>query len=224
MSIQKNVYPYTFYIDYSSGLKVTAFDNLDPENEFIVRAYIKKSKINSKLKWVHNSAGGSYVEEETINSEDFLIEWGTHVLKSNHYFVYYYRGFAPYFIEIVDKKSQKIVHTDLFDPRHKLINFTLHSDDVKTLHTWMCVLEKFKNENECQLSITNNYLKENQIYDFVDCYWSVEENFERFYAGYDIGHFGTENAPHLFMNPDGIQGKNDLEIIEDILHHYTKNL
>ena len=27
-----------------------------------------------------------------------------------------------------------------------------------------------------------------------------------------------------FQNPDGIQGKNDLEIIEDILYHYTKNL
>ena len=70
----------------------------------------------------------------------------------------------------------------------------------------------------------NIYLKENQIYDFVDCYWSIEENFQRFYAGYNIGRFGTENTPDLFQNPDGIQGKNDLEIIEDILYHYTKSL
>jgi hypothetical protein len=224
MSIQQNIYPYTFYVDYSSGLKVTVFDNVDPENDFTVRAYIKKTKINSKLKWSFTSAGGNHIEEETINSEDFLIEWGTHVLKSNHYYIYHYRGFVPYYIEITDNKTQEIVHKESFDTRHKLVNFTLHSDDPIILHTWMCVIENFKKDNECQISITNNYLKENQKYDFVDCYWSVEENFERFYAGYDIGRFGTEDVPHLFMNPDGIQGKNDLEIIEDILYHYSKKL
>jgi len=224
MTQPQNLYPYTFHVDYSSGLKITVFDNLDSENEFVIRAYTKKSKIQSKLKWTHNSAGGSYIEEEIINNKDFLIEWGTHVVKSNHYYTYYYKGLVPYFIEIVDNKTDELVHTEIFDTRHKLVNFNLHSDNLNTLHTWMCVLEKFKKENECQISITNDYLKENQQYDFVDCYWSVEENFERFYAGYDIGRFGTEEAPHLFMNPDGIQGKNDLEIIEDILYHYTKNL
>ncbi len=82
MSQPLNLYHYTFHVDYSSGLKITVFDNLDPENEFVVRAYTKKSKIQSKLKWSHNSAGGSYIEEETINNEDFLIQWGTHVIKS----------------------------------------------------------------------------------------------------------------------------------------------
>jgi hypothetical protein len=85
------------------------------------------------------------------------------------------------------------------------------------------IFSRGKIDNE-KISIVNNYLKENQQYDFVDCYWSLEENFKRFYAGYEIGRFGTEEAPHLFMNPDGIQGKNDLEIIEDTLYHYTKSL
>lgn len=224
MNESKNLYPYTFHIDYSHGLKITVFDNLDPENDFTVRAYTKKSKVQSFLKWTQNSAGGSYIEEETTNSEDFYLSWGEHTIKSNYYYVYFYKGFVPYFIEIIDNKTKQIVYEEAFDPRHKLVNFTLCSEDPITLHTWMCVIEKFKKENECQISITNNYLKENQKYDFVECYWSVEENFQRFYAGYEIGRFGTEEAPHLFMNPDGIQGKNDLEIIEDILYHYSKNL
>ena len=224
MSNQKNIFPYTFIVDFSSGLKISCFDTLDLENTFTIRAYIKKSKFDNKLKWTYNGAGGHYVESETINNEDFIIIWWDQIIKSNHYYSYYYKGFAPYYIEITDNKTQEIVYKESFDTRHKLINFTLHSDDPITLHTWMCVIEKFKKENECQISITNNFLKENQKYDFVDCYWSVEENFERFYAGYGVGRFGTEEAPHLFMNPDGIQGKNDLEIIEDILYHYSKNL
>ena len=219
-----NQYPYTFTIDYSNGLKVIVYDNLDSENTFLSRVYIKKTKNQNKLKWAHNSAGGHWVEEEFINSEEFYLSWGEHNIKSDHFYVYYYKGFAPYYIEITDNKTQEIVYKEAFDTRHKLINFTLHSNDPKTLHTWMCAIGKFKKDNECQISITNDYLKENQIYDFVDCYWSIEENFQRFYAGYNIGRFGTENTPDLFQNPDGIQGKNDLEIIEDILYHYTKSL
>jgi len=224
MNVFENISPYTFIIDYTSGLKVSCFDNYDPENTFSIRVYIKKLKVDNKLKWTYSSAGGHYVESETINSEDFLILWGEQVVKSKFFYWYSYKSFVPYHIKITDNKTEEIVYEESFDPRHKLINFTLHSEDEKTIHTWMCVLEKFKKENECQISITNNYLKENQKYDFVDCYWSVEENYQRFYAGYDIGRFGTKDAPNLSVNPDGIQGKNDLEIIEDILYHYSKNL
>jgi hypothetical protein len=219
-----NISPYTFIVDFSSGLKISCFDNYDPENTFSVRVYIKKSKIDKKLKWTYIGSGGHYVESEVVNSDDFLILWGEQTVKSKYYYWYSYKAFVPYYIKVTDNKTEEVVYEELFDPRHKLLNFTLHSDDPITLHTWMCVLEKFKKENECQISITNNYLKENQKYDFVDCYWSVEENFQRSYASYEIGRFGTEEAPHLYMNPDGIQGKNDLEIIEDILYHYSKNL
>ena len=81
MNVHQNLYPYTFIVDISSGLKVSCFDNLDPENTFTVRAYIKKAKINSKLKWTYNGAGGHYVESEVTNSEDFLILWGEHTVK-----------------------------------------------------------------------------------------------------------------------------------------------
>jgi len=219
-----NISPYTFITDFSSGLKISCFDNQDSENTFSVRTYIKKNKITSKLKWEYISSGGHYVESEIINNDEFLILWGEQVVKSEHYYWYSYKALVPYYIKITDNKTEKVVYEESFDPRHKLINFTLHSDDPSTLHIWMCVLDKFKKENECQISITNNYLKENQKYDFVDCYWNTEEKFQRFYAGYEVGRFGTDNAPHLFLNPDGTQGKNDLEIIEDILYHYSRNL
>jgi hypothetical protein len=66
-----NQYPYTFIIDYSNGLKVIVYDNLDSENTFLSRVYIKKTKNQNKLKWTHNSAGGHWVEEEFINSEPY---------------------------------------------------------------------------------------------------------------------------------------------------------
>ena len=39
-----NQFPYTFTIDYSNGLKVIVYDNLDSENSFLSRVYIKKTK------------------------------------------------------------------------------------------------------------------------------------------------------------------------------------
>ena len=218
---------YTFRIDYSEGLKVTVYDLDNPETEFLVRIYVRKSKINSRLKWGYGANGGKWIEEEFINAEDFLIGWGEARIKSNHYYTYYYKGYAPYYIEIHDlslTQDNKVVYSESFDPRHKLINFTLYSDHPETLHTWMCAISKFKKENECQISIVNDYLKQNQKYDFVDSYWGVEENFERYYAGFDIGRFETENAPNFFKNPDGLKNKSDLEIIEDILYHFTKKL
>lgn len=216
--------PYTFYIEYSDGLKVTPFDLNNPENRFLIKVFIRKTKINSQLKWNYGSSGAKWIEEETTNAEDFLIGWGENTIQSNYYYTYFYKGFAPYYIEIYDLTTNELAYSEHFDIRHKLINFTLHSDNTETLHTWICAIEKFKKENNCQISIINDYLKQNQKYDFVDSYWSVEENFERYYAGYHIGRFGDENAPNLFNNPDGIKGKNDLEIIDDILYHYTKSL
>jgi len=215
---------YTFRIDYSDGLKITLHDLENKDNEFLVRIFLQKNKITSKLKWNYASSGGKWIEEEIINSETFKVGWASNRIKNNNFYKYYYKGFAPYYIEIYDVSSDELIHTENFDIRHKLVNFTLDSENPSTLHTWMCAIHKFKKENNCQISITNEYLKNNQNYDFVDTYWSPEENFQRYYAGYNIGRFGTPNSPVLHKNPDGIQNKNDLEIIEDILYHYTTKL
>lgn len=215
---------YTFRIDYSDGLKITLHDLENKDNEFLVRIFLQKNKITSKLKWNYASSGGKWIEEEIVNSETFKVGWASNNIKNNNFYKYYYKGFAPYYIEIYDASTSELIFTENFDPRHKLVNFTLESDNPSTLHTWMCVIQKFKKENDCQISIINEYLKTNQNYDFVDTYWSPEEAFQRYYAGYIIGRFGTPNAPVLHKNPDGILNKNDLEIIEDILYHYTTKL
>jgi hypothetical protein len=218
---------YTFRIHYIDGLQIEVIDFTDKTSQFLCRVFIKKQKVNSRLEWNYSSAGSKWIEEEFVNAEDFLISWGENTIRSHQYYKYFYKGLAPYHIKIykkVDEGEDELIHEEDFDPRHKLINFTLHSDNPETLHTWVCVIDKFKKENNCQISITNSILKETQPYDFVDAYFDPEEKYDRYYAGYEIGRFGDENAPNLYRNPDGIQGKNDLEIIEDILYHYTTKL
>ena len=216
---------YTFRISFQDGLVVTPYDLENPETLFWVRVHFNKTKTTGRLVWNHSAAGGKWIEEEFTNSEDFKIGWGDIHLKSGHFYGYYYKGLVPYEIEIRNAdEDNALVFSESFDPRHRLVNFTLDSDNPETLHTWMCAIEKFKKETDCQISIKNDYLKENQKYDFVECYWGAEESFERYYAGFQIGRFGDENHPDLYRNPDGLKNKNDLEIIEDILYHYTKRI
>lgn len=218
---------YTFSIHYIDGLKIEARDLNNPDTKFLCRVFLKKKKIDTRLEWNYSSAGSEWIEEEFVNAEDFLISWGENEVRSGQYYKYFYKGLVPYIIQIFkinEGTENTLVHEEKFDPRHKLVNFTLHSENPETLHTWACVIDKFKKENNCQVSITNKHLKENQKYDFIDAYFSPEEGYDRFYAGYEIGRFGDDNVPNLYHNPDGIQGKNDLEIIEDILYHYSRNL
>lgn len=215
---------YTIKIDYSTGVKITLWDNHNKDNKFKVRIYIQKTKIQHKLLYNYNSGGSKWIEEECVNAKEFRIPWCELEIKSGMWYTIPYKGFVPYRMEVVDFSTDEVILNEVFDVRNKLVNFYLHSNNPETIHTWMCVIEKFKEENNCQISIINNYLKSNQKYDFVDSYWGEEENFIRYYAGYGIGRFGTENVPNFQCNPDGIKGKNDLEIIEDILYHYTKRI
>ncbi len=213
---------YQFFINFNHGLRIECKDNECPDTTFQIKIFVNKIHQNSKLKWNYLATGGNYVVEEITNSKEFKIEYTKNYCPTHTYFAYHYRGLIPYIIEIYN--NQELIHTEKFDPRHKLINFTLNSDDPKTIHTWMCAIENFKKENNCQISIINNYLKVNQNYDFVDSYWDVEEEFDRYYAGYLVGRYGSDDAPDLYLNPNGTKNKNDLEIIEDILYYYIKNL
>ena len=85
-------------------------------------------------------------------------------------------------------------------------------------------IKKFKDENNCEISVINDILWKNKEYDFIDAYYRVEDNFTQYYAGFTIGRFGNENTPDLYCNPDGLKNKTSLDIIEDILYHYTKNI
>ena len=215
---------YSFRIEYQNGLQVEIFDNHDKDSKFRCFVYVYNQKLKSKLQYNYNGAGAKWVEEELVSQSIDKLPWCEMDIKSHTWSRLGYKGFIPFYLEIMDLKTKEIIYKESFDPRHKLINFTLYSQDTDTIHTWMCVIEKFKKEHNCQISITNDYLKNNQKYNFVDSYWKEKDNFSRYYAGFKIGRFGTENAPDLNLNPDGIKHKNDLEIIEDVLYHYTKHI
>jgi hypothetical protein len=219
-----NTSNYQFRVDYSNGLEIHCHDLINEDTKFYVKVFIHKTKIDSNLKWKYVASGGHYVTEEILNTEDFEFPF-TYKTVSNHRFYHlHYRGFVPYKIEIYHDETKELLFTDNFDPRNKLVNFTLNSGDPITLHTWMCAIDKFKKENGCQISIINDYLKKNQKYSFVDSYWGFDEDFNRYYAGYKIGNYGNKSAPDFQLNPDGTQNKNDLEIIEDVLYYFTKML
>ena len=215
---------YSIVIEYQNGLRITCYDLHDDTTEFWVKIYIKQQKQTRKLVWEHNSVGGQAVDEIIINNEIFKIPFAESGIKHAYFVDYFYKGLVPYNIEIYKRYTNDLIYSESFDCRHKLVNFTLDSTDPKELHTWACAIKKFKNENNCEISVINDILWETKEYDFIDAYYRVEDNFTQHYAGFTIGRFGDENAPDLYRNPDGLKNKTSLDIIEDILYHYTKNL
>jgi len=159
-----------------------------------------------------------------MNNESFNIPFLETSIKNHHFTDFFYKGFVSYNIEITKRYTEEIIYSESFDCRYKLVNFTLHSNDIKELHTWMCAIKKFKDETNCEISIINDWIWENKEYDFVDAYYRFKDNFNQYYAGYVIGRFGDENAPDFYRNPDGLKNKTSLDIIEDILYHFTKKL
>jgi hypothetical protein len=215
---------YSIFIEYQNGLRITCYDLQDNTTEFWIKIYIKQQKQNRKLVWEYNSVGGKIVDEIITNNEDFKIPFAESALKHAHFVDYFYKGLVPYHIEIYKRYTDDLIYSESFDCRHKLVNFTLDSTDPKELHTWICAIKKFKEENNCEISIINDILWENKEYDFIDAYYRVEDNFIQYYTGFVIGRFGDKNAPDLYRNPDGLKNKTSLDIIEDILYHYTKKL
>jgi hypothetical protein len=215
---------YSFVIEYQNGLRITCYDLTDDTTEFWVKVFIKQQKNTKKLVWENNSVGGQIIDETLINNELFKIPFAESAIVSKHFTEYFYKGLVPYHIEIYKRYTNDLLYSESFDCRHKLVNFILNSNDFKELHTWACAIKKFKEENNCAISVINDKLWEIKEYEFIDAYYRVEDNFTQYYAGYTIGRFGDENAPNLYNNPDGLKNKTSLDIIEDILYHYTKNL
>lgn len=215
---------YSFVIEYQNGLRITCYDLTDDTTEFWVKVFIKQQKNTKKLVWENNSVGGQIIDETLINSELFKIPFAESAIVSKHFTEYFYKGLVPYHIEIYKRYTNDLLYSESFDCRHKLVNFILNSNDPKELHTWACTIKKFKDENNCEISVINDCLWEIKEYDFIDAYYRVKDNFTQYYAGYTIGRFGDENTPNLYYNPDGLKNKTSLDIIEDILYHYTKNL
>ena len=107
---------YTFIVEYRNGLRVVPHKKEAGDTMFEIRIYMNKTKINTKLVWNTNSGGAKWIEEETINSEDFKLSWATTRLKANHFQNYYYKGYVPYIVEFHDlslPKEKTLVFTDV---------------------------------------------------------------------------------------------------------------
>jgi len=216
---------YSFKIDYRDGLCIHVHDqSTQPIEKFIVRVFIHKQQINKKLDYAYNSADSKAIIETFINSEEFDIPWVENIIPNHNHIRWFYKGFVPYIIEIRHPETNEVIFTEKFDLRNRLINFTLVSEDPKELHTWMCVIDNFRKEWGCDISIINTHLHQTQEYDWVTAYFPNNAPWDQFYAGYTIGRFGTKEAPDYFMNPDGVEGKNSLEIIDDILNFFWTKL
>lgn len=217
---------YSFKIDYKDGLSIHVHDNHIPQilDRFAVRVFFYKKQVTKKLEYVYNSADGKAVTETISNSEEFPIPWVENIILNHNYIKWFYKGFVPYIIEISNPDTGEIIYTEKFDPRNRLINFTLVSEDPKELHTWMCVIDSFRKKWDCDISIINDQLYSTQEYDWVTVYSPSHSGFDQFYAGYTIGRFGTKEAPDYFLNPDGVEGKNSLEIIDDVLNFFWDKL
>jgi hypothetical protein len=215
---------YSFIVDYRDGLCVHVHDDDNKLNEFLVEISIEKTKVVKKLKYNYNNSGSKSIEEEIINSEDFKILWEAANIPNHSYLRWFYKGFVPYEVKILNPHTREILLEDKLDLRYKLVNFTLYSENPEELHVWMCVIDKFRKEHNCNISIINGYLHETKKYDWVTAYLPWGSDFNQFYTGYNVGKFGTEGAPDYFYNPDGIINKNSLEIIEDILCFFGNKL
>jgi hypothetical protein len=217
---------YSFRIDYRDGLTVHVHDNHNPQtlDKFLIKVHFNKKSITKRLEYDYNTADGKVVVETITNVEEFKIPWVENLLLNHNQMSWFYKGFVPYVIEIFNPYTNELLFTDKFDPRRRIVNFTLHSDDPKELHTWLCAISSFKKRLDCDISIKNDYLYQTQEYDWVSIYAPLESNFDQFYAGYVVGYFGTKEAPDYFFNPDGVEGKNSYEIIDDVLNFYWDKL
>ena len=112
---------YSFIVDYRDGLCVHVHDDDNKLNEFLVEISIEKTKVVKKLKYNYNNSGSKSIEEEIINSEDFKILWEAANIPNHSYLRWFYKGFVPYEVKILNPHTREILLEDKLDLRYKLV-------------------------------------------------------------------------------------------------------
>ena len=113
--------------------------------------------------------------------------------------------------------------TDTLDCKFKLVNFTLHPKDDRELYTWMNVIENFKKDMQCDISIKNDTVYSTTEFDSIaDVKYKTDDPNKQYYLGLHIGRFYLPNTqiPDFNYHPNQLHNKNSLDIINDILYHY----
>lgn len=217
-----------FSIDYTNGLTISnKFYDLEYANKknnhaFGVKTYFQTKKIKKTLSTTVDKIGAFIKLEETSVVDDhvFLSYVDSHLgcwlsPSLEKYLI-------PYHVEIW--YAGELYMSDSLDCKYKLVNFTLHPKDEKELYVWMNVIQNFKKEMLCDISIKNDIVASTTEFDnIVDVKYKTNDDNKQYYLGLHVGRFyhpDSENPDRLY-HPDGLHNKNSLDIINDVLYYYT---
>ena len=218
---------HNFTIDYTDGLVINNnyYDveyAKNKESHYMVKTYFLHKKIKRRLQSHPDQLGiVSTIEElETISNKTLLTtndcKLGCWLMPS------FTKHFIPYHIEIY--YNRELYLTDTLDCKYKLVNFTLHPKDEKELYVWMNVIENFKKETLCDISIKNDIVANSSEFNhIVDVKYKTNDPNKQYYLGLHVGRFYQPNSenPDTNYHPNQLHNKNSLDIINDILYYYT---
>jgi len=218
---------HNFIVDYTDGLLINnvLYDKTFAENKeqhYMVKTYFLHKKIKRSLQTYPDQLGitATIEELETLSDKTHLTtnncNLGCWLMPS------FVKHFVPYHIEIW--YNNELYTTDTLDCKYKLVNFTLHPKDNRELYVWMNVIEKFKRDMQCDISIKNDTIYSTTEFDnIVDVKYKTDDPNKQYYLGLHVGRYYIPNTqtPDINYHPNQLHNKNSLDIINDILYYYT---
>lgn len=218
---------HNFTIDYTDGLKIdnTVYDAefaVGKESHYMVKTHFCHKKIKRSLQTHPDQLGttATIEELESISNKTMLssnnCNLGCWLVPS------FAKFFVPYHVDIY--YHNELYQSDTLDCKFKLVNFTLHPKDDRELYTWMNVIENFKKQLHCDISIKNDTVASTTEFDHIaDVKYKTDDSNKQYYLGLHIGRFyqPNTNMPDINYHPDQLHNKNSLNIINDILYYYT---
>lgn len=213
-----------FKIDFSDGIHIEN-DSVDKSkiisdlNHFDVKIFTIFKKENYKL--AHKKSDQGLLKlmqcfDEKIYKRDLSylpLYFNTWILP------FTYKFLIPYHIEIYYNNELEFSYS--LDCRHKLILFNLDPKDEKELFVWMNVIELFKKQMNCDIAIKNDIVHSTNEFDsIVDVKYPRNSAINRHYLNLHVGRFYIPDSQIAdpYYHPDGLNDKNSLEIINDILY------
>jgi hypothetical protein len=218
---------HNFTIDYTDGLKIdNSFYDLEfasgKESHYMVKTYFLHKKIKRSLQTYPDQLGITATIEELETKSDKTLLTANNCNLGCWIVPSFTKFFVPYHVEIY--YNNELYITDTLDCKFKLVNFNLYPKNERELYTWMNVIEKFKRETHCDISIKNDIVASTTEFDnIVDVKYKIEDTNKQYYLGLNVGRFYQPNSsmPDINYHPDQLHNKNSLDIINDILYHYT---
>lgn len=218
---------HNFTVDYSDGLLInnSYYDIGFAENKekhYMVKTSFLHKKIKRSLQTYPDQLGITATIEELETSSDKI------TLSTNDCYLgcwvmpSFTKHFVPYDVEIY--YNGQLYQSDILDCKFKLVNFTLHPTHDRELYTWMNVIENFKKQMQCDISIKNDTVASSSEFDHIaDVKYKTNDTNKQYYLGLHVGRFYVPNTqiPDINYHPNGLHNKNSLDIINDILYHYT---